>query len=330
VFADAKWVWMDGQFVPWRDATLHVSSHALHYGTGVFEGIRCYETADGPALFRADAHFERFFASAAVYGLRIPCSAVELMEATCELVQRNGFGACYVRPICYYGSATLGLIPDRCPVHVSILAWPWKNLHTGNPVRSGVSVGISRWQKFSSKMMPATAKACGQYVNSVLAVREAIAAGFDDAILLDAAGNVCEGSGENVFVIKDNVIYTNDQRHSILMGITRDSVITVARDAGFRVETRALQFSDLIEADEAFLTGTAIEVVHLRSLDGKPIAQGKKGRVTALLQREYFDVVYGRNERYRRWLIRVNDNRSRRIGARKGSKVQPPGQRNTG
>jgi branched-chain amino acid aminotransferase len=306
VFAGANWVWSNGELVPWASATLHVSSHALHYGTGVFEGMRCYETAAGPALFRADAHFDRFFASAGVYGQQIPYSAHELLDAAGALIRANEFGACYIRPICYYGSAALGLVPDACPVQVAMLAWPWKNLHTGDPRDTGVSVGFSRWQKFSSAMMPATAKACGQYVNSVLAVREAKAAGFDDAILLDAEGNVCEGSGENIFVVKDGVLYTNDERHSILMGITRDSVITIARDAGLTLKTRALTVEDLATADEIFLTGTAIEVVHVRALDGKAVAAGNKGPVTSLLQQKYFDAVYGRSESYAQWLTRVD------------------------
>jgi len=305
MFPGAKWVWQDGELVPWADATVHVSSHALHYGTGVFEGMRCYETAAGPALFRADAHFERFFASAAIYGLRIPYDMDELVDAARELVRAHEFGACYIRPICYYGSAALSLIPDACPVHVAMLAWQWGALHKGNPIERGVSVGLSRWQKFSSKMMPATAKACGQYVNSVLAAREASAAGHDDAVLLDVDGNVCEGSGENVFVVKDGAIYTNDECHSILMGVTRDSVIHLARDAGFTVETRALRLDDLHNADEIFLTGTAVELVHVRSFDGKSVSGGEKGRITALLQRKFFDAVNGRDEHYSHWLVPV-------------------------
>jgi branched-chain amino acid aminotransferase len=279
-----------------------VSSHALHYGTGVFEGIRCYETARGPSVFRLGAHLERFYASAAVYGLQIPFSTSDLTDAICEVVRRNGFRSCYVRPICFYGSDNLSLIPDKCPVHVSVLAWPWQSLHVSSALENGVRVAVSRWTKFDSSMMPTTAKACGQYLNSVLAVRDAASAGYDDALLLDVNGNICEGSGENVFVVHGRTITTNDERHSILMGITRDTVITVARNLGFHVETRTLRIEDLLSADEAFFTGTAAEVTPICTVDDKAIGQGNRGPITEVLQRTFFGIVKGCSPAHESWL----------------------------
>jgi branched-chain amino acid aminotransferase len=302
MFEQSKWVWQDGAMVPWSNATVHVSSHALHYGTGVFEGIRCYATGDGPAIFRLDAHLERWLASAAVYGIHMPYSKQDLAEAICATIRQNGFDGCYVRPICYYGSHSLGLIPDRCPIGVSILVWPWKNLHSGDPLTKGVHITVSRWTKFHSSMMPTTAKACGQYLNSIIALREAAGAGFDEALLLDREGAIAEGSGENLFFVKDNVIYTNDERNSILLGVTRDSVITLARDLGFQVEVGAMTVDALLAADEAFFTGTAAEVAPIRAVDHKPIGKGVRGPATEAIQKAFFAAVTGRVNRYRGWL----------------------------
>jgi branched-chain amino acid aminotransferase len=298
-------VWMDGDIVAWEDATVHVSSHALHYGTGVFEGIRCYDTPLGPAVFRLDAHLERFYASGSVYGLRMPFTAAELSHGVCELIRRNGFRSCYIRPICYYGSKSLGLLPDKCPIHVSILAWPWESYHGSAALNSGVSVTISSWTKVHSRMMPTTAKACGQYLNSILATREAVGDGYDEALLLDQAGNVCEGAGENIFIVKDGTLVTNDDRHSILLGVTRNSVITIARDLGFPIVIRALTVRDLISADEAFFTGTAAEVTPIRALDGRPIGRGTRGPITEVLQCRFFAAVSGADPTYRKWLYLV-------------------------
>lgn len=300
--SESKWVWMDGNIVPWSSATVHISTHALHYGTGVFEGIRCYETASGPALFRLDAHLERFYASAAVYGLLIPFSKSQLADAICDVVRQNGFRSCYIRPICFYGSDGLSLVPDKCPVRVSILAWPWEPLHGQRSLKFGVRVAVSRWRKFHWRMLPTTAKACGQYLNSVLAIREAVHNGYDEALLLEAEGFVCEGSGENVFVVKDRTLVTNDAQHSILLGVTRDSVITIARDLGLKVETRALHLRNIYAADEAFFTGTAAEVTPIRSVDDKAIGAGARGPVTKVIQRTFFGIVKGCLPAYRAWL----------------------------
>lgn len=301
-FEQTEWVWMNGRIVPWRDATLHVSSHALHYGSGVFEGIRCYETANGPAIFRLDAHLERLYGSAEMYGLTIPYSSGEITEAICEVIERNGFAGCYVRPIAYYGSSTLGVHPRQCPVEVAILAWPWAAYLGDEGLELGARVKISPITKFHSRMMPTTAKACGGYINSMLAVREAMAAGCDEALLLDEHGNVAEGSGENLFLVRNGNLLTNDEHSSILLGITRDAVIEIARGLGYQVDVGVITVDDLYAADEAFFTGTAAEVTPIRELNGKPIGGGGRGPVTHRIQQRFFDVVLDRDPQYRDWL----------------------------
>jgi len=301
-FDQTRWVWKNGQLLRWADATTHVSAHALHYGSGVFEGMRCYETPDGPAVFRLHAHLERLFNSASVYGLNIPYTVEQLATAVSDVIQRNEFTSCYVRPLCYFGSSSLGLHPAKCPVEVVILAWPWASYLGADGLKHGVRITVSPWRKFHSQMMPTTAKACGQYVNSILAVRDAFSRGFDEALLLDVEGNIAEGSGMNIFVIKGGTIFTNDEQHSILMGITRDSVIQIARELGYLVETKTLTVEDLTCADEAFFTGTAAEVTPIRELDGVSIGDGRRGPITAEIQDTYFSITAGRTDLHRDWL----------------------------
>jgi branched-chain amino acid aminotransferase len=305
MFEQAQWVWMDGEIIAWKNATIHVSSHALHYGTGVFEGIRCYDTGNGAAIFRPTAHLKRFYASAEVYGLRIPFSHEMLRDAMCALIRLNGLQSCYIRPICYYGSKSLGLLPDRCPVHVGILVWPWNTMHGDLALNQGVHVSVSPWTKFHSTMMPTTAKACGQYINSILALRQAVNEGFDEALLLDFNGNLSEGSGENLFLIKDGVVLTNDERHSILMGVTREAVIAITNDLGIPVEVRDLRLEELSCADEAFFTGTAAEITPIHAVDNNPIGSGKRGPITKQIQDKFFSIVYGRDPAYSPWLYSV-------------------------
>jgi len=304
-FDQTKWVWRNGTIIPWEDATTHVSSHALHYGSGVFEGMRCYETLDGPAVFRLEEHLDRFYQSATVHGMVIPYQREELSEAICELIERNGFKNCYIRPLCYYGSSSLGLHPAKCPIELVILVWPWAAYLGEEGLESGVRVTVSPWMKFHSEMMPTTAKACGQYINSILAVREAVSRGFDEALLLDIDGNVAEGSGENLFLVKRGELFTNDERHSILLGITRDAVIQIARDQGYRVNIGPISLDDLLDADEAFFTGTAAEVTPIREVDEVRINEGKRGPITELIQNVFFSATAGRDERYRDWLTFV-------------------------
>lgn len=304
-FEETKWVWINGKLTDWRGATTHISTHALHYGTGVFEGIRCYDTAIGPAVFRLDAHLERLFSSASVYGIRIPYSKNELQDAVCDTIRSNEFASCYVRPICYYGSGGLTLDARHCPVDVAILAWRWGAYLGAEGLERGVRVTVASWTKFHSRMMPTTAKGCGGYLNSMLAAKEASDAGYDEALLLDENGNIAEGSGENLFVVRGSSLITNDERSSILLGITRDTVIELARNLGFSVEIRPLTMNDLRSADEAFFTGTAVEVTPIREVDGDAIGSGVCGPVTRQIQRAFLAAVSGLDARYSGWLQRV-------------------------
>jgi branched-chain amino acid aminotransferase len=304
-FDQSKWVWRNGNIIPWADATTHVSSHALHYGSGVFEGVRCYETADGPAIFRLEEHLDRLYQSAAIHGMPIAYEREALTEGICDLIDRNGFKSCYVRPLCYYGSNSLSLHPGKCPVEVVILVWPWAPYLGAEGLEHGVRVTVSPWKKFHSDMMPTTAKACGQYINSILAVREAVSRGFDEALLLDVEGNIAEGSGENLFVVRNGEVFTNDEHDSILLGITRDAVIRIARDRGLQVNVGPVSLDDLLTADEAFFTGTAAEVTPIREIDGTVLNEGVRGPVTEALQDAFFAAASGRDERYSEWLTFV-------------------------
>ena len=306
-FENIEWIWKNGAIIPWAEATVHVSAHGLHYGSGVFEGIRCYETESGPALFRVREHYERFHESAKVYGFKIPYSVEELTEATSELISRNRFKSCYVRPICFMGSGSLGVFPKNCPTEVSLMAWAWGAYLGAEGLEKGIRVTVSPWRKFHSSMMPTTAKACGQYLNSILAVSDAFARGFDEALLLDIDGKLAEGSGENLFVIKDGVIYTNKADDSILMGITRSAAIEIARTEGFRVEAKSLELDDLLTADEAFFTGTAAEITPIREVDEKIIGAGRRGAITEKIQTVFFDAVNGRDARFGKWLTAVEE-----------------------
>ena len=306
-FENIQWIWKNGNVLPWREATVHVSAHGLHYGSGVFEGIRCYETEHGqPAVFRLKEHLERFYASAAVYNFEIPYSLDQLSDAICQLIALNGFKSCYVRPICYLGSGSLGLYPGQCPVEVSILAWGWTAYLGEDGLKNGIRATVSPWRKFHSSMMPTTAKACGQYLNSILAVSDAFDRGFDEAILLDIDGKLAEGSGENLFVVRDGKVVTNKATDSILMGITRDAAIEIACELGYTVETKSLELDDLLNADEAFFTGTAAEITPIREVDDRVIGDGRRGAITKRIQQTFFDAATGRDVRFRKWLHPVD------------------------
>lgn len=305
-FEQTKWVWMNGKVVPWSQANVHASAHTLHYGSGVFEGIRCYNTDEGPALFRLDEHLDRLLYSAAVYGMTIPYSKQDLEGAITETITANDFNSCYVRPICFYGTASLAVNPSACPVEVVILAWPWGKYLGEEAVNKGVRLTVSPWTRFHSNMMPTTAKGCGQYVNSILAVRDAHQRGFDEALMMDREGNVAEGSGENLFLIKDGALHTNDEKSSILPGITRDSILKIAEDLGIPVSVGPITKSSLLAADEAFLTGTAVEVSPVGELDGYRIGSVTPGPITRAIQEEFFLAVSGKTERYSHWLTVVD------------------------
>jgi branched-chain amino acid aminotransferase len=305
-FEKTKWVWQNGEYLRWDEAKIHSSAFGLHYGAGVFEGIRCYETADGPAIFRLKEHLDRLYASAAVYKLEIGYTPEELTEAICETIRRNRFKSCYIRPTAYFDSGSLG-IRAICPTSINILTWEWPNDFGAEKLAKGMRVTVSPYRKFHSSMIPTTAKATGNYLNSILAVREAAGRGFDEAILLDIDGNLAEGAVENIFLVKDGRVLTNDEKSSILLGITRASAIEIARDLGYEVEVRALKLDDLLDADEAFLTGTAIEITPIREVDGRNIGSGARGPVTEKIQKTFFDSVAGRNPKYRRWLHQVEE-----------------------
>jgi branched-chain amino acid aminotransferase len=304
--AECKFVWKNGAIVPWKEATFHVSCHGLHYGTGVFEGIRCYDTPSGPAVFRLGSHLDRWFASARVYGMAWPYSQHDLAHAVLDVIRANEFHDCYIRPIAFYGSHSLSINPNGCPMEFVIFAWPWGAYMGADALLTGIDVCISPWRKFSSQAIPARAKACGQYLNSVLAVQDAASRGFKEAILLDDAGNLAEGSGENLFLASGKRLFTNDQDSPVLCGVTRDTVIRLATDLGFTVHLQKLKLSDLIQSDEAFLTGTAVEITPIATVDMRVIGKGTRGPVTTLLQQTYLKAVSGRSSRYHDWLTYVS------------------------
>jgi branched-chain amino acid aminotransferase len=305
-FEQSKFVWMNGSIVPWEKATFHVSAHALHYGSGVFEGIRCYDTANGPAIFRLREHLERLFASAKFYEMKIPYTLEQLDAACREVVRKNGFRACYVRPICFFGSSALSVHPRNCPVETAIFAWPWGAYLGAKGEEHGARICVSPWRKFHPSMMPTMAKACGQYINSILAVQDAVRRGYDEALLLDKDGGIAEGSGENLFIVKNGGILTNDERHSILFGVTRDAVIQIARDLNIPVETRAMTLEELEDADEAFFSGTAVEVTPIEQLDDKKIGRAVPGPVTRKIRDAFRAATSGGDTRYAHWLRPVD------------------------
>jgi branched-chain amino acid aminotransferase len=295
-------IWMNGEFVPWDEAKVHVLTHGLHYGTGVFEGIRCYETKDGPAIFRHHDHLERFFKSAELYYMEIPYQLEELRQATHELIGRNGLPSCYIRPLAFRGYGQMGLNPLDAPVEVTIAVWPWGAYLGEDGKRLGVRAKVSSWRRISPDSLIPHAKASGQYLNSILAKIESLKSGYDEAILLDDEGNVCEGTGENLFVVRDGTIYTPDQNASILDGITRSSVMEIAKNLGHPIQERHLTRSELYLADEVFCCGTAAEVVPIREIDDHAIGTGEPGPVTRGVQAVYEDAITGRADRYREWL----------------------------
>ncbi len=295
-------IWMNGELVDWADAKVHVGVHGLHYGSGVFEGIRCYETADGPAVFRLDEHLKRLDNSARLLGMELPYTVEALREATFELIGANGLSECYLRPIAFYGYGELGVAASDNPVDTVIMSWPWGAYLGEEGLRQGIRAKISSWQRIGANVIPHVAKATGVYLNSMLAVTEANRAGYDEAILLTAEGYVADGSGENIFVVRDGEISTPSLSTSILPGITRDTVIQIAQDLGYVVSEQNIIRSDLYLADEVFMCGTAAEVTPLRSVDDHEIGVGP---ITLTIQEAYLDTVRGRTERWAHWLDRV-------------------------
>jgi branched-chain amino acid aminotransferase len=295
-------IWMNGELVDWADAKVHVGVHGLHYGSGVFEGIRCYDTPKGPAVFRLDEHMQRLHNSARLLHMQIPYSVEELKDATNELLGANGLDECYIRPISFYGYGELGVAARSNPVETVIMSWPWGSYLGEENLALGIRAKISSWQRVSPNIVPHVSKATGVYLNSMLAVTEANNAGYDEAILLTPEGLVADGSGENIFVVRDGVIYTPDLATGILPGITRDTVTQIAQDLGYSVVEKALIRSDLYLADEVFMCGTAAEVTPLRSVDDHEIGVGE---ITLTIQAAYLDTVRGKSERWAQWLDHV-------------------------
>jgi branched-chain amino acid aminotransferase len=296
----AETIWMNGEFVPWDDAKIHVLSHGLHYGTGVFEGIRAYDTEGGTGVFRHHEHLERFERSAQLYYMEIPYSAEAIRDATHELIRRNGLKSCYIRPLAFRGYGEMGLYATSAPVDTMIAVWSWGAYLGEEGKRDGIRVKVSSWRSLSGDSLIPHAKATGQYLNSILAKTETAKAGYDEAILLDSRGFVSEGSGENVFMVRDGVLVTPGHTSSILDGITRKSVIQIAQDLGYSVEERDVARAELALAEEAFLTGTAAELVPIREIDDHPI--GKPGEVTRHIQARFEDALHGRAQEYLEWL----------------------------
>ena len=292
-------IWMNGDLVDWADAKVHVGAHGLHYGSGVFEGIRCYETEKGPAVFRLQDHLQRLEHSAKVLYMDLPYSAADLRKATHELVAANGLPTCYVRPIAFYGYGELGVATTGNPVDVVIVSFPWGAYLGEDGQQAGISTMISSWERVGPNVIPHVAKATGIYLNSMLATTEARRAGYDEAIMLTRDGYVADGPGENIFVVKDGRLLTPPLSMSILPGITRDTIIHLARALGYIVEEALLIRTDLYLADEAFMVGTATEVAPIRAVDGHEIGVGP---ITLELQRTYLDVVRGRDQRWSDWL----------------------------
>ena len=303
----SKYIWHNGEIIPWDDAKIHVMSHVLHYGSGVFEGIKCYNTVTGPQIFRLEDHIDRLFRSAESYQMNITTPKEKIIDGCKDVVNANNLKECYIRPIVFYGYDTLGVDPKQCPLNISIASFYWGAYLGEEGVINGVNVTVSPYQKFSYKSMPSTAKASGQYMNSMLSVTDARQRGYDEALLLNSEGNVAEGSGQNIFYVKNNTVYTNDENSSILLGITRASIIEICNELNIPVEIRNFNLEDLLVADEIFFTGTASEVTPIKSLQDNLVSNGEPGKITLKLREYYMDVVNAKNNKFLSWLSPLND-----------------------
>jgi len=301
-FDETGKIWFNGEFIDWKDANIHVLSHVVHYGSSVFEGIRCYNTKNGPAVFRLREHVQRLLNSGKIYRMEIPYSVDELCEAIIETIKTNNLKDCYIRPIAFRGYKELGVYPLNCPLDTVIAAWKWGKYLGEDALENGVDLGVSSWRRMAPNTLPNMAKAGANYMNSQLAKMESVFNGFDEAIMLDYAGMVSEGSGENIFLVKDDVIYTPHSSLSILSGITRDSVVTMAKDMGIEVKEESIPREMLYLVDEIFLTGTAAEITPVKSVDKIKVGNGKRGSITEQLQTKFFNIVEGVDEDKYDWL----------------------------
>ncbi|SMN01843.1 Branched-chain amino acid aminotransferase [uncultured Candidatus Thioglobus sp.] len=294
-------IWFDGEWVDWREAKVHVLTHTLHYGMGVFEGVRAYATDKGPTIFRIEEHTDRLFNSAKIMNMDIGFSKDEINQAQRAAVSKNNLDSAYIRPMCFYGSEGMGLRADGLKVHTIIAAWEWGSYLGEDNMKNGLRIRTSSYTRHHVNISMTKAKANGNYINSMLALQEALTDGYDEALLLDVDGFVAEGSGENIFIVRDGVIYTPDLS-SALAGITRDTIFTLAIDLGYKVVEKRITRDEVYCADEAFFTGTAAEVTPIRELDNRTIGTGTRGVITEKLQALYFDCVYGRNQNYKHWI----------------------------
>ena len=297
-------IWFDGEMVQWRDAQVHVLTHTLHYGMGVFEGVRAYKTDQGAAIFRLKEHTDRLFNSAKIMNMKIPFSKEELTNAQIASVRDNKLDSAYLRPMCFYGSEGMGLRADNLNVHTIVAAWEWGSYLGADNMEKGIRIKTSSFTRHHVNISMCKAKANGHYINSMLALQEAITDGYDEALLLDVEGFVAEGSGENIFIVKDDVIYTPDLT-SALNGITRNTIMALANDLGYEIVEKRITRDEVYIADEAFFSGTAAEVTPIRALDNRPIGSGTRGPITEKLQSLYFDIVHGRVDKYKDWLTLV-------------------------
>ena len=300
-----EWIWMNGKFVRWDDAQIHVMSHVVHYGSSVFEGIRCYRTADGPAIFRLKEHVHRLFNSSRIYRMEPNITPAEVEDGIREVVERNGLEECYIRPVVYRGYKVLGLDPRACPIEIAVGAWPWGRYLGEGTETTGVDIKVSSWRRFAPDTLPSMAKAGANYMSSQLIKLDALADGYAEAVALDADGFVSEGSGENIVMVLDGVLYTPPWDSALLIGITRDTVMALAREQGIKVEERRIPREMLYVAEEIFLTGTAAEITPVRSIDHIKIGYTVPGPITRMLERGYDDAVHGRLEDRRSWLTYV-------------------------
>lgn len=298
-------IWMDGEMVEWRDAKIHVLTHTLHYGCGAFEGVRAYKTEQGPAIFRLREHTDRLFNSAKILRMPMPFSKEEVMQAQLDVVKANGLDSCYLRPLVWLGSEKLGVSPKGAKVHLMVAAWSWGAYLGEDGMKRGIRVKTSSYTRHHVNVTMTQAKAVSNYTNSILANMEVTEDGYDEALLLDSAGFVSEGAGENIFVIKDGVLYTPDLSAGALNGITRNTIFAICQDMGLELKEKRITRDEIYICDEAFFTGTAAEVTPIRELDRVQIGAGSRGPITEKIQAAYFDIVYGRNAKYSEWLTKV-------------------------
>jgi branched-chain amino acid aminotransferase len=311
-------IWMNGSLVDWKDAKIHIGSHIVHYGSGVFEGARCYDTKNGPACFRLDAHVRRLLDSARIYRMEPKYDGQALIDAIHDTINANGFRACYIRPIVYRGYDSLGVNPLPCPIDTAIMVWEWGAYFTKEAIEEGLDVKVSTWARNAPNTTPGMAKSVANYANAQLIKLEAIAEGYAEGIALDTYGNLSEGSGQNIFIVREGIIYTPPVGNSVLWGITRDSVITIAREMGYDVREQTLPRETLYIADEVFFVGTAVEVTPIRSVDRVKVGRGRRGPVTEAIQQRFFQIVRGDAPDTHGWLQYVNTPAAATSGPAKG------------